>query len=563
MSDKICIAAVSSLEKIFPNDNLAGKNFTHFSMLRNERFHFQIAVSAQKGDTIQFSIESPLSKYCRINYVKMIPAGTNAPKKSDDYFIAKDKTEYPELLEPIEENKIIAAYNGYNSFWIELYSPNNLPAGKYSVNCQVEINGIISETAVYCTVINDCLPKQDLIYTNWFHTDCLMQYYGFEVFSDEYWRVTENFLRRAAEYGMNCVLTPLFTPPLDTKVGGERPTVQLVDVTVTGKDSYLFHFDRLDRWIEMCDRCGIEYYEMSHLFTQWGAKHAPKIIAQKNGKSEQIFGWKTRAAGKSYKRFLKQFADAVLKYIDKKGIREKCLFHISDEPGGALIRTYKKASKIVHEYFRDVKVIDALSDFKIYKKGLIETPIPANDHIEPFIGKVPELWTYYCCVQADKNVSNRFFAMPSLRNRILGAQLYKYNVKGFLHWGYNFYFLQYSKGLIDPYKLTDAGGEFSSGDSFVVYPKKDGTPLDSLRLHVFYDALQDMMALKLLGSKIGKEKTLQILEEKCSEPITFSEYPHDEHWLLETREKINLLIQDTEKSESQEHLISEYGEKYE
>lgn len=543
MSETIRTAVISSLEKIFPNDNLSEKIFTHFSMLRNERFHFQIAVQAHRGDNVRFAIESPLSEYCRAFYVKMMPTGTNAPKKSDDYFIAKDKKEYPELLEPIENNEIIAAYDGYNTLWVELFSLNGLPADEYTINFSIEINGAQEKTAVQCSVINAYLPKQELIYTNWFHTDCLMQYYGFTAFSDEYWRVTENFLRRAAEYGMNCVLTPLFTPPLDTKVGGERPTVQLVDVTVTGKHSYSFNFDRLDRWIEMCHRCGIEYFEMCHLFTQWGAKHAPKIMARKGGKTVQIFGWKTRAVGKSYKCFLAQFADAVLKYIDENGIREKCLFHISDEPSGGMIRTYKKASKIVHTYFKDVKIIDALSDFKIYEKGLIKTPIPANNHIEPFIGNVPELWTYYCCVQAEKNVSNRFFSMPSLRNRILGTQLYKYDVKGFLHWGYNFYFSQYSKGLIDPYKVTDAGGGFSSGDSFVVYPKEDGTPLDSLRLHVFYDAFQDMLALKLLERKIGKEKTVRILEAECTKPISFSEYPHEERWLLETREKINQAIQ--------------------
>lgn len=545
MTETNLITAVSALEKIFPEDNLQIKAFTNFSMLRNERFHFQLAVNANKGDTIQISITSPLSDYCAVSYVQMIPAGTNAPKKSDDYFIAKDKTEYPELLLPLEHGNITANYNGLNVFWIEVFSERGLPAGTYTLPCLAEINGIQTETAVQCTVVDAFLPKQEMIYTNWFHTDCLMQYYGFEAFSDEYWRVTENFLRRAAEYGMNCVLTPLFTPPLDTKVGGERPTVQLVDVTVTGKNTYKFGFDRLDQWIEMCDRCGIEYYEMSHLFTQWGAKHAPKIIAEKDGESVQIFGWKTRAAGRSYKLFLAQFADVILKYIDEKGIRQKCLFHISDEPAGAMIHSYKKASKIVHKYFTNVKIIDALSDFKMYKKGLIETPIPANNHIEPFLGKVPELWTYYCCVQADKNVANRFFSMPSLRNRILGTQLYKYDAKGFLHWGYNFYFLQYSKGLIDPYKVTDAGGAFSSGDSFIVYPKADGTPLDSLRLHVFYDGFQDMLALKLLESKIGKEKVLQLIESECQTPITFSAYPQNESWLLETREKVNQAIQST------------------
>lgn len=514
-------------------------------MLKNEKSSFQIAIPAKKGEQIAFSLISDLLPFFHVFYVKMIPAGLNAPKKSDDYYIAKDKTEYPDLLLPLESNTFIAEYEGYNTLWVEIKGESPLPVGKHCVG--LTVNGQTASASVNIEIIDAELPKQELIFTNWFHTDCLMEYYGFNAFSDEYWRVTESFLRRAAEYGMNCVLTPLFTLPLDTKVGGERPTVQLVDVEVVGRSQYKFGFEKLDKWIEMCDCCGIEYYEMCHLFTQWGAKHAPKIMAKKDGVLQQIFGWKTRAAGKAYKRFLAQFSTAILDYIDRKDIRDKCLFHVSDEPSGAMLRSYKKASKIMHQYFTDVKMIDALSDFKLYEKGLIETPVPANDHIEPFIGKVPELWTYYCSVQADKNVSNRFFSMPSERNRILGCQLYKFDVKGFLHWGYNFYFRQYSKGLIDPYKVADAGGAFSSGDSFVVYPGKDGMPLDSLRLHVFFDAFQDMLALQLLESKIGKEKTLALLENGLSAPLTFSEYPHSAAWLLETRERINREIQEQVK----------------
>ena len=61
-------------------------------------------------------------------------------------------------------------------------------------------------------------------------------------------------------------LTLVFTPPLDTYVGGERPTVQLVDVIVeNGK--YSFNFDKLKRWVDLCSKSGIKYFEISHLFT--------------------------------------------------------------------------------------------------------------------------------------------------------------------------------------------------------------------------------------------------------------------------------------------------------
>ena len=532
----------SSLEKIFPNEPLPENTLPALSVLKNEKADFQIAFSVQKGDTVSFSAGGELSAYLRFFTVRLIPAGLNAPKKSDDYFISKNKTEYPELLWPIAD-EFTTEYDGVNTVWCEIVSSPLLPAGEHTIDFQIQV----SENApMHCsidiTVIDAELPKQELIYTNWFHSDCLMEYYKIPVFSEKYWRVTESFLKRANEYGMNCVLTPLFTPPLDTQVGKERPAVQLVDVKVTGKNQYAFGFEKLDRWLSMCDRCGIEYYEMSHLFTQWGAKHAPKIIADVNGETKQIFGWKTRAAGKEYSAFLHQFSAALIEYIDRKGIREKCLFHVSDEPSGLMIFSYKKASRIVHECFKGFKIIDALSDYRVFKMGLIELPVPANDHIKPFIGKVKELWTYYCCVQADHYVSNRFFSMPSARTRVLGLQLYKFDVRGFLHWGYNFYFSQYSKGLIDPYKVTDAGGSFSSGDSFVVYPGENGEPLDSLRLHVFYNGLEDMLALKLLESKIGKEKALAVLEEGLESPLTFRDYPHSAEWLLKTRERINRAI---------------------
>lgn len=532
----------SSLEKIFPNEPLPENTLPALSVLKNEKADFQIAFSVQKGDTVSFSAGGELSAYLRFFTVRLIPAGLNAPKKSDDYFISKNKAEYPELLWPIAD-EFTAEYDGVNTVWCEILPSPLLPAGEHTIDFQIKVG---ENPPMHCsidiTVIDAELPKQELIYTNWFHTDCLMEYYKISAFSEEYWRVTESFLKRANEYGMNCVLTPLFTPPLDTQVGKERPTVQLVDVKVTGKDQYAFGFEKLDRWLSMCDRCGIEYYEMSHLFTQWGAKHAPKIIADVNGETKQIFGWKTRAAGKEYSAFLHQFSAALIEYIDRKGIREKCLFHVSDEPSGLMIFSYKKASRIVHECFKGFKIIDALSDYRVFKMGLIELPVPANDHIKPFIGKVKELWTYYCCVQADHYVSNRFFSMPSARSRVLGLQLYKFDVRGFLHWGYNFYFSQYSKGLIDPYKVTDAGGSFSSGDSFLVYPGENGEPLDSLRLHVFYNGLEDMLALKLLESKIGKEKTDAILEEGLEKPLTFRDYPHSADWLLKTRERINRAI---------------------
>jgi hypothetical protein len=224
-------------------------------------------------------------------------------------------------------------------------------------------------------------------------------------------------------------------------------------------------------------------------------------------------------------------------------MKEKCWLHVSDEPNDMQVRPYAKASRLVSRLFPDYKTLDALSDFKFYKKGLVKTPVPSLDHADKFYGKVPSFWTYYCCGQY-KGTSNRFMAMPSYRNRVLGLQLYKFGCVGFLQWGFNFWYSQYSKRHINPFEETDAGEAFPSGDAFVVYPGEGGQPIVSVRYKVFYDAFQDMRALKLLESKIGYEETLKLIENRTGEPLSFTNYERGIEAMISKREAVNKAIEE-------------------
>ncbi len=532
------IIPLSSLIKVFSDEEPTAQPFTKLSCLSNERVQLQVAFCNDSDCEVNVKVDCKFKDCINVYYVEEIYSKNPVHALQDNYTLRKKSGYFPELLRPLD-GCFNAKANKWNSIWLEVVPNPTLVAGEQKINVALTCGEDVQTIDFTLDVIDAQLPAQTLINTNWFHTDCIATHYNIEVFSDKYWEYVKNFLKVAVDHGMNMVLTPLFTPPLDTKVGGERPTVQLVGVKVTSGE-YKFDFTNLDKWIAICDEVGIKYLELSHFFTQWGAKKCPKIIAEVDGVQKRIFGWDTKASGKAYRSFLTAFAEVFKPYLKEKGLEDKVYFHVSDEPFAAIARHYRKASNIVKELFGEYKIMDALSNYKFYKKGLVKLPVPANDHIEPFIGNVSDLWTYYCCVQV-KGVSNKFFSMPSQRNRVLGYQMYKFNVKGFLHWGYNFWYKQFSTGPVDPFTETDAGGSFPSGDSFVVYPGDNGAPLISLRLKVFYDAFQDMRALQLLESLIGKEKTMQILEDGI-EPITFAQYPHCDDWQLATREKINAAI---------------------
>jgi hypothetical protein len=530
------IRIMSSLEKIYDCDKLPINDYKGFSMLKNEKKSFQLAVEVAEDCEVELMYESSV-KNILIYTVEDIKSDLPMAKKgADDYYRFTESGYYPDLLLPSDGKA--KAEKGITVFWFEIDAALN-EVGNHRIDFTVgdKTAGIDIE------IIDFELDFKNFVYTNWFHTDCLMSHYGFEAFSDEYWRVTENFLKTAREYGMNCVLTPIFTPPLDTQKGKERPTVQLIDITLN-KGVYSFNFDKLTQWIDMAHRCGVEYFELAHFYTQWGAKHAPKIMATVDGTYKQIFGWKTRANSRKYKAFLTALSIELKKYLEAKNLKDKVLIHVSDEPSKSIQRVYKKASDHIHSLYEGYKIVDALSDFSFYEKKIVSNPIPANDHIDNFIGKVENLWVYYCSAQNKHCVANRFFCNDSIRTRIIGYQMFKFDIKGFLHWGYNFYFTRLSKALINPFEVSDAGKIFPSGDSYVVYPAEDGTPYHSLRLKVFFDGLQDMAALNTLEKLTDKKNCLDIIEEKGRYNLTFRDYPHSDEWMLSTREAVNAAIKE-------------------
>lgn len=541
---KLETRCLSSLSKVFADEQLMENAYSKSEAFRNETFSFQVAFcSNRRMKGLRVSVDSVISDQISVRSVGLVPSEMPIFEGHDDNLLRSTPGLYPDPLIPYNSvNGLAIASDQWRTVWITVKPNHQVEPGLYEIKVKFTTNegDLLGSESFELDILPSSLPVQTLIHTEWFHTDCLATYYGVEVFSEEHWKLIEQYVKTAVEHGMNMLLTPLFTPPLDTHIGGERPTVQLVDVEKCGS-SYQFGFSRLEKWVKLCSELGIQYFEFSHLFTQWGAKHAPKIIASEEGVSRRIFGWETDASGDGYTAFLSQLLPELVGFIREHKLEERSYFHVSDEPSIKDIDSYSKASEIIQQYVGRFPVIDALSDYEFYEKGLVKRPVPANNHIEPFLANnVPDLWTYYCCGQY-KDVSNRFFSMPSVRNRIIGIQLYKFQIKGFLHWGYNFWYSQNSLKEIDPYKVTDAELSFPSGDAFLVYPGEDG-PVESIRLEVFYEALQDLRALNLLESLIGREQVIELLEEGLPHPITFAKYPHDLEWLLAIRQKINMRI---------------------
>jgi len=542
----------SSLENCFLDNKIDDfKPLSRLTALKNERFSFQLLCSLENTDPgrvlYDVKLDGDLSKYATLREVISLPASMPVvPGAPVDNYLRSTPGLYPDLLMPLRYHGRVSVVRGsLCAIWIEVdlsEVTETVSAGERELSVTL-INGdsVAAREALTVEIIDAELPPQTLKFTQWFYCDCLANYYGCEVWSERHWEIVESFARTARKNGINMLLTPVFTPSLDTYIGGERLTTQLVSVT-KNKNEYSFDYSLLDRWIDMCDRVGIEYLEIAHFFTQWGAQHAPKVMATVDGEYRQIFGWETDAVSNEYTEFLRQFIVSFLDHMKTRGDDKRCFFHISDEPSQEQLPFYKAAKDSISDLLEGYVIMDALSNYEFYSQGVVDTPIPGTDHTTPFIeNKVEGLWTYYCSSQW-RDVSNRFLAMPSYRNRSIGMQMYKYDIIGFLHWGYNFYNTQYSYDPINPYLDTCGDGWVPSGDTFSVYPASNGTALESLRIVVFNDALQDMRAMKLAESLCGKEKVVETIEAAFGKEITFKVCARSADEILAVREAVNELI---------------------
>ncbi len=521
---------LSSLTKVFTDRKPNGKTIEEASFFQNERYSLQAVFYSKEEGSIDLKINCLLP----FEVFKVGQVFVSHPETKDRPTEQVEKNEiglYPDVLYPIENDTYIKADKGWNSIWITVSGKGK--AGEYIL--EVAVDGKTDKCNL--AVIPYDLPEQKLIYTNWMHCDCFADWYNIPVFSDEYWDILKEYFLNAVKFGQNMIYVPLFTPPLDTAVGEERLTAQLVDI-FKDDDKYSFNFSKVKRWIDLSLECGFMYFEMTHLFSQWGATAAPKIVVETRDGIKKEFGWEILSTSKEYGNFLSQFLPELCQFLRENGLKDKVYFHFSDEPYDENLADYNNARSMATPFIEGYKTMDAVSIFSIYEQRLVDIPVVATTAVKAFLenGETPD-WVYYCCSQF-KDVCNRFIAMKSYNNRALGFQLYINNTKGFLHWGYNYWYARFSKGVFNPFTGQPADlDNFAAGDGYIVYPG-DNKPISSLRQFVFFDALQDMRACELLEKLTSRENVLEILKAS-GYGVGFEKYPKSDEEIIYLREKVN------------------------
>jgi hypothetical protein len=218
-------------------------------------------------------------------------------------------------------------------------------------------------------------------------------------------------------------------------------------------------------------------------------------------------------------KFYSAFLPALYRNIREKGWEQIYLQHIADEPIEENVNTYIKISKFVKKLVPEVKIIEACHTHKL--ENMVDVWVPQMNYLNEGLDfytlqqkKGNEAW-FYTCLNPKGEYANRFIEQPLIKTRLLHWVNFKYNIPGYLHWGYNHWGNSVGmSGSEDPYEDASGiqlpgGNILPGGDSYIVYPGEKSI-FPSIRLEAMRDGIVDYDLLKMYQMKFP-EKTKEMV----------------------------------------------------
>ena len=521
----------SSLKRVFPRSSAGSTNLS-LLVARKSRAAFQVCVRNQRLQAlnVQCHVASGKDIKASVRVVGLVPMPHLTVGTAADEREGADSLPglVPDPLYPTDTLSL--GPDESRSFWVTLEVPAEAAPGPAEL--RVELTGFGGKTKVQLPVKVEVSPlvvqaRKDFPVTHWWRGEATWDYYKTGMFDEEWWRITRAQMEDMLAHGSDVVYVPAFFNRRETF---KRPC-QLLIVSETQPGKYQFNWSRVKRFTDMCREIGFREFEWPHLWIYWGVKNPMRIYTEKNG--EQVMLWPPDISGFSdtYLNFLKQYLPELQAFLTREELMEGSYFHLSDEPGGSAIPDYKHARQILRELAPWMKVMDALSDIRYGREGLTDMPIPVVSSAKAYVDEKIPHWVYFCCSPKGPWL-NRFMDTPLPKIRMAGWLFYRFHAKGLLHWGFNYWHKLEREEISDPFN-DGSNADWPAipfGDGLMIYPGKDGQPLDSIRWEVFAESLQDYAILQTAGIK---PEAAMLLALKG-----YDDFPKNEQWIRQTLEQI-------------------------
>jgi len=486
-----CLPA-SDLERIFEDgygatehraDNLS------LSGLRGETLSAQCVLLAHEDvDGLSLSV-GPLQQTqgagvipadnIRWNFVGSIFIEKNSPNRPFAGLLRPAPAWFPDVL--TDERTCSVKRGMRKAVYLTVRIPAEAPPGDYQTILTATAGGTSATLPLALQVYPLSLPaERHLEVTEWFSTSEFKKHHQLDAYgSERFYQLLGAYARNMAEHRQN-----VFRVGLET-----------IDSRRAADGKLEFDFSRFDRQAQVFwDTGHMDALETGFIARFGQGGWSSRDILLDGFPVEDADGRRASVPGKE---FLPQFLPAFVGHLRAKGWLEKALFHICDEPSDHNVMAWRAASDFLHGLAPELRRIDAIET--PHCLGALEVWAPKLDHLatwhqayEQAQRQGNELWFYTVGIFQGGSLLNKTVDVPLIETRLMHWLNYRYNLRGYLHWGFN-------EWTDDP---INHPGEHR-GDGWHVYPKPDGL-LDSLRWEQMRNGLQDYECLWLLESKTAE-----------------------------------------------------------
>ena len=318
-------------------------------------------------------------------------------------------------------------------------------------------------------------------YTNWIDFHAIAICHGVKTWSEEHYKLIEDYIRLAVYGRQNMVRLPDFRK----NYADSSPDCN--------EEAYI-------RLVALLMREGVWYLEGPHLCRYSAGNYmSPAFIPG---------GWSgtnltTSIEGSAY---LARRCQSLYAMIRKNGWADRWYQHVADEPNRFNAEEYRMTCGIVRKYMPGIRLADAVES--PVTAGALDVFCPQNYRYEKSRAEcerfrmcpTDEIWCYTCMFPGGRWL-NRLLDQEVMRPVLMGWGCFCFGLEGYLHWGYNQY-----RPKTDPLKLTLDSTEkmqeedLPFGDRNIVYAGKSG-PWPSVRLEAMRQGFEDVELLKLLASR--------------------------------------------------------------
>jgi hypothetical protein len=388
------------------------------------------------------------------------------------------------------------AENSVQPVWLSVSVPQNSVPGIYHGTIVAAVGNRKSGRLNFSIEVADRTlpaPRDWKFHLDlWQNPDAIARVHQVEMWSEEYMRILEPYMKMLADAGQKVITAALIHDPWNSQTRDVYST--MIKWTKQKDGSWSYDYTIFDKWVSFVHSVGIDGLIECYSMIPWNLKfhyfdealRKDTLIVAEPGSREYEAHWKP---------MLTDFA----RHLKEKGWFEKTTIAMDERPMDAM----QKAIAVIRSADKDFKIslagdyhpeIEAdLFDYCLASKFQIDRDVLERRKSE---GKITTFYT--CCVE---EYPNTFTISPPAEAAWLGWHAAYKGYDGYLRWAYN----SWPENPLQDSRF----GNWASGDTYLVYPG----PRSSIRFERLIEGIQDFEKISILMEEYQRGTNLNKLRE--------------------------------------------------